>query len=155
MTRIFVAIAAAVISIAACSKSDPWIDIGTGGPAKRSEIPYRLIDIGGEENLSRTHSDASSLTMDLQSGVARGRWVLIPVESCYAPRVRDSVPSVQCKTPDGSTLILGGGDNIREVLLGLRKDEKLGLVKGKALGVYGGDVPVIWIVDPELKRVQK
>ena len=130
--------------------SSNWIDIGKGGPKKWQDFQYRLIELTGAESIPPTHPDLTSLTLNLQAGGARNAWIYLPVYMCYAPSVRNGVPSVMCSTTNNSDVFIGGKDNIREVLLSLRSSGKRGAVQGRAMGLYA-DTPVIWVNDPALK----
>lgn len=132
-----------------CAKEN-WVDVGVG-PEKIEEIPYRLIEMAGENKLPTTHSDLTSLTMSLQSGSSRGTWVYLPAYQCWAPKVRNGIPSVACTSLNGSDVIVGGTDNIREILLGLKADGKRAAIKGKVIGLYA-DLPVVLVTDPAVKR---
>jgi hypothetical protein len=123
-----------------------WVEVGISGLDGRT-FPYRYI---GDEKDPPTHHDLVGLTLDLQSGKARGAWVMAPVSQCYAPQIRDGVPSITCESINREAIIIGGADNIREILLSLRSDQ-VGAVRGKAMGLYA-DHPVLWVNDPALKR---
>lgn len=128
------------------SNSTDWVEVGIGGP-NETEFPYRYM---GNKEHPPTHSDLVGLTLDLQSRKARGAWVYAQASGCYAPKLRDGVPSIMCESVNRESLIIAGADNIREFLLSL-KSGQVGAVRGKAMGLYA-DTPVIWVNDPALKR---
>ncbi len=130
--------------------SSNWIDIGKGGPKKWQDFQYRLIELTGAESIPPTHPDLTSLTLNLQAGRSRNAWIYFPIFNCYAPRVRDGVPSVMCSTANNSDVIIGGKDNVREVLLSLSSNGKRGAVQGRVIGLHA-ETPVIWVNDPTLK----
>lgn len=130
--------------------SSNWIDIGKGGPKKWQDFQYRLIELTGAESIPPTHPDLTSLTLNLQAGGARNAWIYLSIFNCYAPRVRDGVPSVMCSTTNNSDVIIGGKDNVREVLLSLSSNGKRGAVQGRVIGLHA-ETPVIWVNDPALK----
>ncbi|NHZ38583.1 hypothetical protein [Massilia aquatica] len=128
------------------SNSTDWVEVGIGGP-KETEFPYRYM---GNKEFPPTHPDLVGLTLDLQAGRARGAWVYAQASGCYAPKLRDGIPSIVCESVNRESIIVGGTDNIREFLLSLNSGQ-VGAVKGKAMGLYA-DHPVIWVNDPALKR---
>lgn len=133
--------------------STDWIYVGKGGPEEWADFPYRLVDFTGKNPLPATHPDLTALTLSLQASRSINAWVFLPVSHCYAPSVRNGVPSVMCDTINNSNVFLAGRDNVREVLLGLADHRKLAAVQGRALGLYA-DTPVIWVFDPLLKPIK-
>ena len=131
-----------------CAKKEPednWVYVGAG--PEIADIPYRLVETSP---FPVTHSDLLSLTLSLQSGRSRGTWVYLPLYDCFAPALRDGIPAMQCYTWNGH-LIVGGEDNVREVLLALKGEGKTAAVKAKVMGLSGDDV-LVWVSDPTLKR---
>lgn len=133
------------------SASTPnWIDVGQGGPEKFEQFPYRLIELTGNKTIPRTHTDLNAFTMSLQQGRSIGAWVYLPVLDCYAPQVRSGMPTVMCQSSNNADVYIAANDNVREVLLSLKRQGKVAAVKGRARGLYV-DTPVIWVIDPHLK----
>ncbi len=135
------------------SDNDGWVYLGDG-PKNLAEIPYRIINHTGTNPLPPTNNDLLNLTLSLQSGMGKGTFVYIPIYNCYAPKVRGGVPTVQCESKSSGDVMVGGGDNIREILLHLREDGKRAAIKAKVLGLYS-DTPVVWIDDSTARRVEK
>lgn len=126
----------AVILISGCSGSSNWIDIGTISAnlnsEKALEIPYRLY----KYNKVEKNIDFLDLTLQAQSGKAVGKLALLKVYKCYAPKVREGLPSVQCEDSNGTDFILAGNEQVRSQLLHIQGGQQASVV-GKILGIYG------------------
>jgi hypothetical protein len=129
--------------------ANDWVWIGRDSVANVEDVPIRLIDVD-DNKIPATEKDVLNLTLGLQAGTLQGKLVFFPAYYCYAPDLRDGLPSVICKT-NGGDLIVVATDNVREILLGLEKDHKKAAVIGKAAGVYGSD-GVIVVNDGAAKR---
>lgn len=101
---------------------------------------------------SPNQKDFLNLTLALQARQAQGKLVLFSAVDCYGPDVRDGLPSVICKTEDGGDVDIASTDNVREILLGLRKDARRANIIGKAIGIYGSSRPMILVVDAKATR---
>lgn len=129
-----------------------WVEIGVGGPAKDTEFRYRYIELVTPEGVVRTsHPDLVTLTMELQRGKAEGAWVYLPIVHCYAPQVRDGLPSLMCESLARSDVIIAAKDEIREKLLSLSREGQRAAVRAQAIGVYA-DTPVLLVVDDRTAR---
>lgn len=127
--------------------STDWVLIGAGGPNSPEEFKYRYIEIDdGSKVIPVSHPDLTRLTLDLQSGRARGQWVIVPIYSCGSPDVRSGAPSVLCTTIANSDVYLAGNDTVRERLLALKRNGDRASVQGRAAGLFA-DTPVLWIED--------
>nr|WP_198983238.1 hypothetical protein [Herbaspirillum sp. ASV7] len=151
-------IAAFIISALCAARFWPnpdaeWIDIGKGGPRQFEKFPYRLIELIGKETLPKTHPDLTALTMSLQRGGSLGAWVYLPIYHCYAPSVRDGLPTVQCESLNNSDVVIAANDNVREALMRLERHKTVAAVQGRARGLYA-DIPIIWVVDPSINLEQ-
>ncbi|MFZ6772422.1 hypothetical protein ACO0LB_06850 [Undibacterium sp. SXout7W] len=151
MKKVIIAMTSLVLLILlGCTKKEEnnWIDMGEG-PEDLSAIPYRTINLEGvnqKPDLPRTNPDLVSLTMGLQSGKLRGSWVYIQLFDCYAPQLRDGLPSILCKSLNNSEVFIVGNDKIREFLLSIEQKGKIAAIKGRAIGLYA-DIPVVLIKD--------
>lgn len=150
--KVFSALCFVMFLVVGCGPKNNWVDLGIG-PEKIADIPYRLIDLVGEERLPPTNSDMVSLTLSLQSGRGRGTWVYLPIFDCYGPGVTSGVPTVLCGTDSAANgdVYVGGAENIREILLSLKAEGKRAAIKGKVLGLYA-NTPVVWVNDPSAKK---
>lgn len=140
-----------------CAKKEEsnWIEIGEG-PEDYGSIPYRTINLEANEKrpaFPATNPDLTSLTLGLQSGKLRGAWVYIQLFDCYAPNLRDGLPSVKCTSINRSDVIIGGNDSTREMLLSIEKKGKIAAIKGRAIGLYA-DHPVV-VIKEEIRQKSK
>jgi hypothetical protein len=131
--------------------STTWIDVGSeanriehlpkaAAEAAVAQIQYREVGYSSVP----TNVDGVELTLKIQSGEAVDRFAMIGLSSCYAPRVRDGQPSVQCRMLGGEIVILSGDETEREQLL--RVDApNYGLVVVKAVGMYTDETPMLYV----------
>ena len=132
------------------SDQPEWIEIGVG--PEISAIQYRLINVRNDqgETLKKSHSDLAAVSIYAQSGRAIGEWVYLPTDGCYAPANRDGIASVQCQSINRSTFILAATDNVRELLMNIRRLGKAAVIKARIIGVHGS-APFLETIDPNAK----
>jgi len=105
------------------------------------EIPYRLLpwDSTGKANV-----DLPELTLRIQSGQAYRKLALIGIWECYAPRVRDGLPTVQCELRGGGTVFISGDMQTRSALLHIdSRANQFAYAVVSIAGIRAGDSPVL------------
>jgi hypothetical protein len=104
-----------------------------------ANIPYRLLTWGE----TKLNADVPDLTLSVQSGEAMGKPVLLGFRHCYAPDVRNGVPTVQCEIRGGGTLDIGGDIQVRSDLLHIVPgSNQFAYAVAIPVGVYG-DSPLL------------
>lgn len=148
-----IALVALAIGYARNSAHSNYVWIGDDHSLAIADIPYRMIEVTDNGvTTSPNQKDFLNLTLALQARQAQGKLVLFSAVDCYGPDVRDGLPSVICKTEDGGDVDIASTDNVREILLGLRKDARRANIIGKAIGIYGSSRPMILVVDAKATR---
>jgi hypothetical protein len=131
---------------AACTPGAEWVDIGrgiervqTGKAEDVARVPHRLRDsfIDGKVSVAK-NTDLVELVLSAQRGRGIGDDILVSVTKCYAPQVRNGLPSVLCEALGGGRLIVVAGDADRGKLLRL-KENQVGDFLGRILGVMHSD----------------
>lgn len=142
--------------ITGCSKNDgpEYVDIGHKWPIpveQLKQIPYRFFDVsddkGGTGILKKT-TDMVGVTLDLQSGKARGARLLFNVSHCFGPEVRNGLPTVMCSVESNGDMFVAGDQEVREKLLRIKSDNKqIGTVSGRLVGLRNGH-PIVQVDHP-------
>lgn len=104
-----------------------------------ADIPYRLLTW----DKTKLNADVPDLTLKVQSGEAMGKPVLLGFRYCYAPRVRNGIPTVQCEIRGGGTLGIGGDMQVRSDLLHIASgSNQFAYAVAIPVGIYG-DCPLL------------
>jgi len=114
-------------------------------PGTVQTIPYRLVDVDSAEK----NTDIVDLQLATLNRRAIGKPVLISVRQCYAPEVRDGLPTVLCEGGYGGDYYVVGNEQDRSRLLHLNGGQlnrfQRGLIVGIVRGSYGNTTMVeIW-----------
>lgn len=153
---LFKAIGLAIVSAGVgCSNKNEieYVDFGLKWPLPDKEleqIPYRLFDIASdkkEEPTLKKTADLVRVVLDLQAGRGQGKSILLNVNSCSSPGVRQGLPMVRCTSPENGDVYVVGDQTVRERLLKIPANElQMGVVYGHVIGLLFKQWPVVKVM---------
>lgn len=122
-----------------------WIDVGPAAISFKQlnfagleDIPNRTVSVEQREGTLKANTTVTDLVLKIQTRSLQSPFVYIGVQSCYAPRVENGRPIVQCREIGGETLHLTGDNSIRSQLMNIEREGKLAAVAGRIVGLGGG-----------------
>lgn len=127
------------VAIYGCTRSpelikvgDRIVEVNRNNGAEVSKVPYRLYDVGPiPKNI-----DIIDLKLQVQSGRAIGKEVMLHVYECFGPDLRNRLPTVMCSSQSTGDIHLAGDEAIRSKLLHLKPGQVAEIV-GRVHSIYG------------------